>query len=268
MSRPKIGAVSYLNTKPLVEGLADDASEFDLIFDLPSRLADRLASHELDVALIPVVEAVTHPEYTIVSDACIACRGPVWSVKLMSRVPGEQIKTLSLDEGSRTSCVLTRVLLDKLFGSRPECESLSIQDDWRATKTDAVLIIGDRAMKADAPEFPFVWDLGEAWNEMTGLSFVFAVWAALPDSDLTHLNSLLSNARDRGVRDISKIALDQAQGYGLSHDECLNYLQENLHFHLGPAEKQGMETYFQYAANLSLIPESSRLQFHQPTSIS
>ena len=103
MGRPKIGAVSYLNTKPLVAGLEDVALDFDVVFDLPSRLADRLSTGELDVALIPVVEAVTNADYTIVSDACIACRGPVWSVKLMSRVAGEQIKTLSLDEGSRTS---------------------------------------------------------------------------------------------------------------------------------------------------------------------
>jgi len=91
--RPKIGAVSYLNTKPLVEGMEQSAEQYELCFDLPSRLADRLSGGELDVALIPVVEAVTGADYTIVSDACIACHGPVWSVKLMSRVDGSQIKT-------------------------------------------------------------------------------------------------------------------------------------------------------------------------------
>ena len=267
MSRPKIGAVSYLNTKPLVEGLADDAAEYDVVFDLPSRLADRLADGELDVALIPVIEAVSHPEYTVVSDACIACRGPVWSVKLMSRVPGAEIKTLSLDEGSRTSCALTRIFLDRQFDTRPDCQLLSINEDWQATSTDAVLIIGDRAMKTDAPEFPHVWDLGEAWNAMTGDPFVFAVWAARPESDFIRLNSVLSNARDRGLNELKKIAADQAPHYGLSDDECLNYLRENLHFNLGANEKAGMEKYFQYAAELSLISNSQRLQFHQTTSI-
>jgi chorismate dehydratase len=268
MSRPKIGAVSYLNTKPLVEGLADEAADYDVVFDLPSRLADRLANAELDVALIPVIEAVSHPEYTVVSDACIACRGPVWSVKLMSRVPGDEIKSLALDEGSRTSCALTRIMLARQFDSRPSCQSLSINDDWKMTNTDAVLIIGDRAMKADAPEFPHVWDLGEAWNAMTGNPFVFAVWAARPDSDLVCLNSVLSNARDRGLSQLDKIASEQAPRYDLSYNECLNYLRENLHFNLGASEKAGMEKYFQYAAELSLIPDSQRLQFHQTTSIS
>ena len=84
MSRIRIGAVSYLNTKPLVYGLAESDDRFEVVFDLPSRLADRLAANELDVALIPVIEAVSNPVYTIVSDACIACRGPVRSVKLFS----------------------------------------------------------------------------------------------------------------------------------------------------------------------------------------
>ncbi len=265
MGRPKIGAVSYLNTKPLVAGLdckTTSANNFELIFDLPSRLADRLVSGDLDVALIPVIEAIAHPEYTIVSDACIACRGPVWSVKLLSRVPAEQIKTLSLDEGSRTSCALTRILLDFKFNVRPECRSLSIEDDWRATDSDAVLIIGDRAMKTDAAEFPFVWDLGETWHQWTGKPFVFAVWAARSGCDLDLLTNLLSSARDRGLDQISEIAAEQAPCYNLSHQECLKYLRDNLHFALGAEEKSGMDLYFQYAAKLSLIPESLRLQFH------
>ena len=118
MPRPKIGAVSYLNTKPLVAGLERRATDYELIFDLPSRLADQLARGDLDVALIPVIEAAAHPEYTIVSDACIACHGPVWSVKLFSKVPIAEIKTLALDEGSRTSRALTRIFLANKYGLR------------------------------------------------------------------------------------------------------------------------------------------------------
>jgi chorismate dehydratase len=262
MSRPKIGAVSYLNTKPLVEGLAQDAFDYEVVFDLPSRLADRLADRELDVALIPVIEAVSNPDYSIVSDACIACRGPVWSVKLMSRVPGSEIKTLSLDEGSRTSCALSRIILDQKFSVRPECQQLPIDAEWRNATTDAVLIIGDRAMKTAAPEFGFEWDLGETWCQMTGKPFVFAVWAAHRQSDLNRLNRVLSSARDRGMVELESIARDQAPHYGLSFQECLNYFQDHLHFDLGLAEKSGMELYFQSAAELSLISKPQRLQFY------
>ena len=264
--RPKIGAVSYLNTKPLVEGMSQTADQYELHFDLPSRLADRLSAGELDVALIPVVEAAAAgSQYTIVSDACIACHGPVWSVKLMSRVPGEQIQTLALDEGSRTSCALTRVLLDKKFDTQPQCVRLSIEDDWRDTETDAVLIIGDRAMDAGDMDFPFVWDLGELWNDWTGQPFVFAVWAARAGQDLEQIASVLGLARDRGLQNLEQISSDNCVGYGLSNDDCLKYLRDYLHFSLGDAEKSGMNLFLDYASQLSLIPNlpnSKPLRFY------
>ena len=267
--RPKIGAVSYLNTKPLVEGLDQSATEFEVIFDLPSRLADRLSDGNLDVALIPVIEAVAHPEYTIISDACIACQGPVWSVKLMSKVAGPAIETLALDEGSRTSCALTKVLLAKNFGISPELVPLPIDQNWRDVETDAVLIIGDRAMKAQSDKFPFSWDLGETWNQLTGKPFVFAVWAARPGADLQRLESVLSKARDLGLQRISNLASEHAAAYGLTEEECLKYLTHYLHFCLGDQEKAGMDLFFQYAGELNLIPnrtESSSAEL--PTNLS
>ena len=261
MGRPKIGAVSYLNTKPLVAGL-ENQQDFEVIFDLPSRLADRLSAQQFDVALIPVVEAVSNPEYVIVSDACIACRGPVWSVKLMSRVPAEEIKTLALDEGSRTSRALTRVFLEKKFDLTPTCHSLSIRDDWRETSSDAALIIGDRAMKAADENFPYVWDLGEAWNQWAGRPFVFAVWAAWADCDLDRLDRVLSESRDFGLKSIESISRAHHAEYALQEQECVQYLQEYLHFHLGVDEKAGMDRFFRHASELQLIPQSYQLQFH------
>lgn len=262
MNRLRIGAVSYLNTKPLVHGIDSRGGELDLIFDLPSRLADRMAAGDLDVALIPSIEVITEPAYTVVSDACIGCHGPVWSVKLLSRVAPEKIKTLALDEGSRTSRVLARIILHKQFGVLPELSPLKITDDWTQSQTDAVLIIGDRAMSADPPEFPYVWDLGEAWNQMTGLPFVFALWAARTTESLDRLDWILSQSRDTGVADISSIAAANAAGYDLSVDQARHYLEHNLHFYLGGAEKQGLELYFQHAADLGIIAPNLQLQFH------
>ncbi|MDB4778385.1 menaquinone biosynthesis protein [bacterium] len=173
MTLPRIGAVSYLNTKPLVYGLDSLADQCSVQYDLPSRLADRLAAGELDVALIPSIEATTNPNYTIVSDACIGCRGPVWSVKLLSKKEPEDIKTLALDEGSRTSAALTKIILAEKYSARPDLQQLGINDDWRTVNTDAVLVIGDRAMSAEHQPFQYAWDLGEAWHDWTGLPFVF-----------------------------------------------------------------------------------------------
>ena len=265
MTRPKIGAVSYLNTKPLVAGLDPCAADYQLVFDLPSRLADQLAQGDLDVALIPVIEAAAKPEYTIVSDACIACHGPVWSVKLFSKVPIGEIKTLALDEGSRTSRALTRIYLANKYGLKPDCELLPIDQDWTQSDCDAALVIGDRAMKTEAVEFPISLDLGTAWNEWTGRPFVFAVWAARAGTDLEHVGALLSEARDNGLRRLPEIASDQAKHYNLSQQDCLRYLEQYIHYYLGDQEKQGMDLYFQHAAELSLITEHAQLRFHEPS---
>jgi chorismate dehydratase len=142
----RIGAVNYLNSKPLVYGLDSLAPKVRLYYDLPSRLADSLAAGRLDVALIPTVEFFRGPGYSIVSDACVACRGPVLSVKLHFRVPPADVRRVALDEGSRTSAALTQILLAELCGVRPEWEMLPIGCDLNVTIADAVLLIGDRAI--------------------------------------------------------------------------------------------------------------------------
>src|SRR5262245_16898466 len=172
----RIGAVSYLNTKPLVYRLAELAPQHELVFDLPSRLADDLAAGRLDVALIPSIEFFQNSSYTIVSDACIACRGPVRSVKLFSRVPLARIRTLALDEGSRTSVALVQILLRERFGIEPELKSFPIDTRAETVEADALLMIGDRAMRMPAGQFVAEWDLGDVWCRWAELPFVFAMW--------------------------------------------------------------------------------------------
>ena len=268
MSLPKIGAVSYLNTKPLVHGLESLAKGYDIVFDLPSRLADRLETGELDVALIPVIEAVCNPHYTIVSDAAIACRGPVRSVKMVSRVQPDRIESLALDEGSRTSIVLAKILLAERHGAVPRCEPLAIDADWRQTETDAVLVIGDRAMHplTSGPDrghgFQYEWDLGEAWHSWTGLPFVFAGWAAQTGANHPELDAILAHSRDLGVSCSEQIAAEHGPQHQLDPSDCQHYLDHHLHFHLGPQEKRGLEKYFTCARQMSLIPQDVTLQFH------
>jgi chorismate dehydratase len=142
----RIGAVNYLNSKPLVCGLEALAPDVRLSFDLPSRLAYSLAAGRLDVALIPAVEFFRSPGYRVVSDACVACRGPVLSVKLHFRVPPNEVRRVALDEGSRTSSALTQILLAELHGARPQLKPLPIGCGLDASDADAVLLIGDRAI--------------------------------------------------------------------------------------------------------------------------
>lgn len=261
MPRPVIGAVSYLNTKPLVAGMAEVGDEFDVVYDIPSRLADRLSTGELVAALIPIVEA-GNPDYTIVSNACIACRGPVRSVKLLGRVAPEKIKTLALDEGSRTSCILAQVLLAKRFNVHPSCFCLKMDEAWEAVDADAVLVIGDRAMHIDATGFEFCWDLGQEWNEWTELPFVFAVWAAHKSAPLSELDWMLSTSRDSGLENLEMISARYAGPHRLSVEECLKYLGEQLHFELGPTERIGAELFFKFANELGLLTQAE-LDFYE-----
>lgn len=249
-ARRKIGAVSYLNTKPLVHQLETFAPDCDLVFDLPSRLADRLDRGELDVALIPSIEFLRHAGYRIVSDACIGCRGPVLSVKLLSRTPISQIKSLALDEGSRTSVALVRILLKHRFGLAPSLQPLPIGCDGGDTETDAVLLIGDRAMHPTPGEFAEIWDLGDEWCRWSELPFVFAMWVAREDARVDDLEQAFSKARDLGVAHLEEISQREAEAVGLTSSQCHSYLRDNLYFFLGPREHRGLALFFEQATEL------------------
>src|SRR5436305_3621805 len=131
----RIGAVNYLNTKPLVHELETLAPQAELILDYPSKLADQMARGELDVALIPVIEYFRAGTYRLVPNIAIGSQGPVLSVTLFSRVPWKEIRRVALDEGSRTSAALTQVLLQKKYGIRPDVCPLPL--DRSAEEVDA-----------------------------------------------------------------------------------------------------------------------------------
>lgn len=255
-NRPlKVGAVQYLNTKPLVHGLAGRG--LDVVYDLPSRLADRLARRELDVALIPSIEVFRGDSYRVVSNACIGCRGPVMSVKLLFRTPPAKVATLAVDEGSRTSATLARILLAERFGVRPAVEPLAIGSGLRDTDADAVLLIGDRAIGSHGGAFQLVWDLGDEWLRWQGLPFVFAVWAAhrgVSQAMLERLEPLLSTARDTGKANLAAIASAEAAAHGLTVPQCLGYLRDNLHYDLGDGERAALAAFYAHAAALDLAP--------------
>ena len=205
----RVGAVSYLNAKPLYYRLTEFAPGVRLEMDLPSRLADRLAAGALDVALIPSVEYLRGAAsgYEIVPGFAIAARGAVRSVKLFSRVPFGRIERLALDAGSRTSQALARVWLDAAHGVRPRrVELLPMGVPIEESTADAVLLIGDRAMTVDHEPFHAVVDLAEAWNAMTGLPFVFALWVARPGVDLGDLPEALARSRAEGLAHAGDLA--------------------------------------------------------------
>jgi chorismate dehydratase len=258
----RVGAVTYLNARPLVFSLAKIAPQVELTFDLPSRLADALAAGRLDVAMIPSIEYARGDGYSIISDACIACDGAVRSVKLYSRVPLERLRSLALDEGSRTSAALVRILLKERFGVSPETRQLPIGVSPDDVPTDAVMLIGDRGMLPGSGRFAFEWDLGEEWSRWTGLPFVFALWIARPDVELPGVAEVLAAARDDGASRLEEIARQAAPAVGIPESECLSYLRDHLEFHFGPRQRQGLEQFLTLAGRHGLAPPEVKLKFH------
>ena len=251
----RVGAVSYLNTKPLIYDFERFAPHAELILDYPSKLADALARGALDVALIPSIEFFQDPTYSIVSNACIGCRGPVLSVKLFSRVPAREIRSLALDEGSRTSAALTKILLKQRFGIEPTLQPLPLGSTLAESDADAVLLIGDRAMHSPPGRFEAVWDLGDEWCRWTGLPFVFAMWVARAGVDLCGVDAALEQARDAGVAHLPEIAQRESPPLGLTQPECLAYLRDNLYFYLGPKERSGLALFHELAQQMKLAPQ-------------
>ena len=262
----RVGAVSYLNAKPLYFHLEQRATSVDLTMDLPSRLASRLASGDLDVALIPSVEYLrgAGSGYEILPGFAIAAKGAVRSVKLFSRVPFEQIDRLALDEGSRTSQALTRVWLDAAHGVQPSrIEPLPMGVSALESTADAVLVIGDRAMKVPDAPFHAVVDLAEAWNELTGLPFVFALWVTRPGLDLGNLPEMLARCRADGLAHAADLASEFGPKLGLDFQVCLDYLTRVLSYDLGDLEIAGLRRFARMAADLGLAPQGVDLVFHR-----
>jgi chorismate dehydratase len=253
----RVGAVNYLNTKPLIERLTDFAPAVELSLALPSRLADQLAAGEIDVGLIPVIEYFRGANYSFVPGIAIASRGPVLSVTLFSRVPWAEIRSVALDEGSRTSAALTQILLRKRYGVRPAVEPLLIGAPAETAPTDAVLLIGDRAMRACLPGHPFAYDLGQEWTDWTGLPLVYAVWAVRGGVELGEAEAAFHQAKEYGLSRAGVIAQREAAALGLDPGYCRRYLTNIIRYDLGPRELAGMARFRGLAAELGLAPEGT-----------
>jgi chorismate dehydratase len=259
----RVGAVNYLNTKPLIHDLEALAPAAELILDVPSRLADRLAEGSLEVALIPAIEYFRAGCYSIVPNIAIASRGPVLSVTLFSKMPWPNIRRVALDEGSRTSAALAQIILRKRYGVAPEVVPLPLDCMAEEADADAVLLIGDRAMRACLPGFAHAYDLGQEWHDWTGLPFVYAFWAVRAGVDLGDVAEALLEAKRRGCDRIGSIAHEEAPRLGLDAGFCRRYLQIIIQFDLGPREQAGLHHFYMLACELGLAQRGVILECYR-----
>jgi len=226
----RVGSVPYLNAVPLTRGIEDQVQ-----FVPPSRLGELLRMGKLDAALLSVTEALFHDGYDILDGVCIGSRGEVKSVYLAHTGPLEEVAQIHLDPASLTSVNLLRVLLAER-GSHPDF--IPLLDYDADLMPENVLLIGDPAIRylRTHPERR-IWDLGTAWQEMTGLPFVYAVWVLRRDKDTTDLRRILHEAADFGRETLDDIARDRSE-----FDEAFRqvYLGQHIRYEMGADEKRGL----------------------------
>lgn len=257
----RLGAVNYLNARPLVYGL-ESRRLFDIRFDAPSRCAALLHENAIDVGMIPTIEYCRGPEYHIVPGMGIVSEGPVASVALFTKKPLDKVATIAADTSSRTSSALLRILCAERFGIDAEFTAMPPDPGAMLRAHDAALIIGDPALFLDAAAAGVEKvDLGEQWTSLTGLPFVWAFWAGRPGVVPQAAVQALTDARDAGVANSDAIAADYCGAGRVELGKV--YLRDNISYVLGEREEAGLRMYYELAAAQGLIDEAREPLFYR-----
>ncbi len=262
----RLAAVSFLNARPITFGLErglyeGDPGRVDLRFDLPSRCAEMLAAGEVDLALIPTASLATITEdLRVVPGIAVAGRGPVQTVLMVSESPFDDLDEIALDSASRSSAALLKVLCAerKLSPRFIEVEHDGILKAAHGRR--GALVIGDLAFEA-ATAYPYVYDLGHEWLTLTGLPFVYAMWAGKPDAASPADVALLRDSLRRGLEHRPEIARAWAAERGMDASVLDSYLQHNIRYTLGSEELSGAASFLHRAHTAGILPPAPRLRF-------
>ena len=262
--RPRIAASSYLNTAPLIwsfiNGLQREAVK--LFTDTaPARCAEMLRNGEVDAALVPVIEYQRISDIAILPDVCVGSRTSVRSVVLVTRKNNlKKVERVALDESSRTSAALVKIIFREFLGFEPQWQTSTPNLKAMLAQADAALIIGDPAMKIPRDQFR-IFDLATLWHEFTGLGFVFAMWMTRMDSMEKIRSVNFSAARDEGLANLDQIAQTYAREIGLPEEVIRRYLTDNIVFSVDGQMENGLTRFFALARKHNLIDNSKNLDF-------
>jgi chorismate dehydratase len=282
MPRPlRISAISFLNTAPLMwdfdHGIPPEPGAgcpqsvqhgFEVSYTIPSACAEALLAGTADIGIIPAITYATIPGLVILPDAVIAAKNEVRSILLVSHKPIDQVRTIAADTSSRTSVVLTQILCAKLWGGARDMRPMPPDVDSMLAACDAALLIGDSALRLDPAKYRS-YDLAVEWKKLTGLPFVFAVWAlrmaALAESSRDpDPATVLSRSRDHGTEphNIDTMARLWSSHVHLAEPVIRAYLTRHIHYTLDAPNRAGLELFYRLAAELGLIPEAPSSRFY------
>jgi chorismate dehydratase len=232
-----------------------------LVDAVPARCSDLLAQAEVEAALVPVIEYQRIPDLAVVPDVCVGSTGRVRSVVLVSRRNNlKEIRSVALDESSRTSATLVKIIFAEFVGHLPTWTSYSPDLSRMLSENDAALIIGDPGMTFSR-EGMLVWDMASLWNDFTGLGFVFAMWMTRLDASAQARNIDFAAARDEGLDRIEEIITSYERSLGLSSSDIRTYLTDNISFRVDENMGRGLKLYFELARKHNLIDELKPLKF-------
>lgn len=253
-TKPRLAASNYLNTAPLIWSFKQGArkDEATLLEAVPSSCADLLSRHDVDFALVPAIEYQRIPDAALMPGACVASRQKVRSVVLVSRLNNlKKVRTVALDDSSRTSAALVRIIFKEFLELEPKWTTSSPDLKQMLHHSDAALIIGDPAMTF-ARDGLRVWDLAALWHDFTGLGFVFAMWMAGKTVDVPKID--FAQVAREGLAQRNEIIDSYEQSLGLSRLELETYLMENITFFLDDELLKGLELFYSLAQKHGLIP--------------
>jgi chorismate dehydratase len=259
----RLAASSYLNSAPLIWSFVHGSKrgQVDFVEAVPSRCAELLAAGEVDGALVPVIEYQRIAGGLLVPDVCVGSQKEVLSVVLVSKdTELEDIRSVALDESSRTSATLVKVIFREFLDHEPAWKVRTPHLDEMLEQNDAALIIGDPGMTFPRQGLK-VWDMANLWRACTGLGFVFAMWMIADSGENAARRIDFAGARDEGVAHVEEIVAEYEQKIPMPVSELRKYLTENIVFHVDESMERGLRLYFELAAKHGLIPSVKPLRF-------
>lgn len=261
MKTPRLSASSYSNTAPLIWSFlyGSNHGKVELILDnAPARSAELLAQDRVDAALVPVIASQFIDGARLIPDVCVGASQRVRSVCLVTRgAELKDVRSVSLDTSSRTSVVLTKIIFREFLGHEPEWRDAPPNIDAMLDASDAALIIGDPALRLSDSSDYRTFDLAQLWHSHTGLGFIFAMWMTRRD----RVDIDLAAARDEGLAHLAEIAANYQSEIGLSNDELITYLSDNISYYIDTPMRDGLDLYLRLAAKHTLIPHFLPLEF-------
>lgn len=258
----KIGSVPYLNAKPLIWGLHRDPG-VDMTFEVPSRLAVMLRGGELAAGMVSSVACFLNPSLQIAPGMSIASNGPVKSVKLFHNGPVASIQSVALDTSSLASVLLSKIILSEAYGLTPEFVDMPPAVPDMLDACDAAVVIGDTTMRVHEGTYPEL-DLGEEWHKLTGLPFVYAVWAVNPDLASPALVDILQRSKAYGIERFAEISESEAVRLDLPYEVCFRYLSEIMDYDLTERHLQGLNLFREKARRLGFVSGDHELRLYEP----